>query len=102
MVSSLTICAPPVRNVTVTLLPFPAASTIIVMGTCEPPPYDTPWEVSGRKTIADDALGGIFGIELDPSPIVEPQAATLRRPRSDAGGATKRARRSGARKFPGS
>jgi hypothetical protein len=68
MVSSLTICAPPVRNVTVTLLPFPAASTIIVMGTCEPPPYDTPWEVSGRKTIADDALGGIFGIELDPSP----------------------------------
>jgi uncharacterized Zn finger protein len=59
-------------------------------------------KVSGRKTIADDALGGIFGIELDPSPIVEPQAATLRRPRSDAGGATKRARRSGARKFPGS
>jgi uncharacterized Zn finger protein len=55
---------------------------------------------SGRKTIADDALGGIFGIELDPSPIVEPQTATPRRPRSDVGGATKRARKSGARKFP--
>lgn len=30
---------------------------------------------SGRKTIADDALGSIFGIELDPSPKAQPQTA---------------------------
>jgi uncharacterized Zn finger protein len=34
---------------------------------------------SGRKTIADDALGSVFGIELDPSPKARPQAANPRR-----------------------
>jgi uncharacterized Zn finger protein len=33
---------------------------------------------SGRKTIADDALASVFGIELDPLPKARPQPANLR------------------------
>ncbi len=36
---------------------------------------------SGRKTIAQDALGSIFGIELDPLPKTGPPPATARRRR---------------------
>ncbi|MFL6606282.1 MAG: SWIM zinc finger family protein [Steroidobacteraceae bacterium] len=40
---------------------------------------------SGRKTIADDALGNVFGIELDFSPKARPQAAVPRRKAKPAG-----------------
>jgi hypothetical protein len=53
---------------------------------------------SGRKTIADDALGGIFGIELDSLPKAGPQAANPRRRKVKVGGVTKGGGRSGASK----
>ena len=55
---------------------------------------------SRRKTIADDALGGIFGIELDPSPAPEagPQVAKPRRRKGKVAGGAKAGGRSGASK----
>jgi len=53
---------------------------------------------SGRKTIAEDALGSVFGIEIDTLPIAEPKAATPPRRKSDVGVVAKRRRKSGARK----
>jgi uncharacterized Zn finger protein len=52
---------------------------------------------SGRKTIADDALGSIFGIELDASPKAQPQAANPRR-KAKVTGLAKGGRKSGASK----
>jgi len=54
---------------------------------------------SGRKTIADDALGNIFGIELDPSPQAPLLTANPRRRKvKGAGGVAKAGRKSGTSK----
>jgi uncharacterized Zn finger protein len=53
---------------------------------------------SGRKTIAEDALGSVFGIEIDTLSIAEPKAATPPSRKSDVGVVAKRRRKSGARK----
>jgi uncharacterized Zn finger protein len=53
---------------------------------------------SGRKTIADDALGSVFGIEIDPLPEAPPQSASARRPRAKVTGTAKGRRKSGASK----
>src|SRR3979411_1468856 len=53
---------------------------------------------SGRKTIADDALGSVFGIELDPSPKARPQAASARRRKVKIAGAAKGGQKSGTSK----
>ena len=51
-----------------------------------------------RKTIADDALGGIFGIELDPSPEAGPEVAKPRGRKGKVAGGAKAGGRSGAPK----
>ena len=48
---------------------------------------------SGRKTISDDALGSVFGIELDPSPEAGPQAAKPRRRKTNVAGLAKGGRK---------
>jgi uncharacterized Zn finger protein len=53
---------------------------------------------SGRKTIADDALGSIFGIELDSSPEARPQVASPRRLKAKVTGTAKSSRKSGTSK----
>jgi uncharacterized Zn finger protein len=53
---------------------------------------------SGRKTIADDALGSVFGIELDPMPEAGPQAARPRRRKTDVAGVAKSGRKAGTSK----
>jgi uncharacterized Zn finger protein len=57
--------------------------------------FDVSRSASGRKTIADEALGGIFGIELDPLPKAQPQAANQRRRRVKVGSVAKGDGRSG-------
>jgi hypothetical protein len=63
--------------------------------------FDVSRSASGRKTIADDALGGIFGIELDSLPKAGPQrpqsAKPLRR-KVKVAGAAKASGRSGTSK----
>jgi uncharacterized Zn finger protein len=49
---------------------------------------------SGRKTIADDALGSVFGIELDSSPEARPQSANSRRRKVKGAGVAKAGRKS--------
>ena len=44
---------------------------------------------SGRKTIADDALGSVFGIELDPLRTTRPDAANPRRRKAKRTGGVK-------------
>lgn len=56
--------------------------------------FDVTRSGSGRKTIADDALGGIFGIELDASPRV----ASPRGGKGKVGGVAKARKGSGASK----
>ena len=53
---------------------------------------------SGRKTIADDALGSVFGIELEPLAQDQPQGANQHRRKVRVAGATKGGRKSGAAK----
>jgi len=53
---------------------------------------------SARKTIADDALGSIFGIEIDPSPEARPQAASPRGLRAKVTGTAKGSRKAGTSK----
>jgi uncharacterized Zn finger protein len=53
---------------------------------------------SGRKMIADDALGSVFGIELDSLPQGQPQVANLQRRKVRVAGATKGGRKSGTAK----
>src|SRR3984893_6981916 len=53
---------------------------------------------SGRKTIADDALGSVFGIELDSLPQVQPRAANLHHRKVRVAGAAKGGRKSGTSK----
>jgi uncharacterized Zn finger protein len=53
---------------------------------------------SGRKTIADDAIGSVFGIELDPAPEARPAAASPRRRKTKVAGVAKRGRKSGPSK----
>lgn len=60
--------------------------------------FDVSRSASGRKTIADEALGGIFGIELDSLPKAGPQAAKPRRRKVKVGGAAKAGGRSGTSK----
>jgi len=50
---------------------------------------------SGRKTIADDVLGSVFGIELDASPEARPQGANPRRRKVKVGGVATGGRKSG-------
>jgi uncharacterized Zn finger protein len=60
--------------------------------------FDVSRSASGRKTIADEALGGIFGIELDPLPKAQPQAANPRRRKVKVAVAAKAGGRSGKSK----
>jgi len=53
---------------------------------------------SGRKTIADDALGSVFGIVLDPLPQGQPKVANLQRGKAGVAGAAKGGRKSGTAK----
>jgi len=48
--------------------------------------FDVTRKGSGRKIIADDALAGVFGIELDPSPQTGPQGAKPRRRKGKGAG----------------
>jgi len=51
--------------------------------------FEVPRKGSGRKTIAEEALGSIFGIELDTSPRTRPQTANPRRRKLKGAGVTK-------------
>lgn len=53
---------------------------------------------SGRKTIADDALGNVFGIELDPLPKARPHTANPSRRRAKRADVAKGGRQSGTSK----
>jgi hypothetical protein len=60
--------------------------------------FEVTRSASGRKTIAAEALGGIFGIELDSLPKAGPHAAKPRRRKVKVAGAAKGGGRSGASK----
>jgi len=60
--------------------------------------FDVTGKGSGRKTIADDALGSVFGIELDPLPKARSQAANSPRRKTKIAGTAKGGRKSGASK----
>jgi uncharacterized Zn finger protein len=60
--------------------------------------FDVSRKGSGRKTIAQDALAGIFGIELDPLPETGPPPTTARRRKARVGDVMKSGRKSGKRK----
>ena len=57
--------------------------------------FEVTRKVSGRKTIADDALGSVFGIEIDTAPKAQPQAAKPRRRKVKVTGVAKVGRRAG-------
>ena len=60
--------------------------------------FDVSRKGSGRKTIANEALGSVFGIELDPLPEAVPEVASPRRRKSKVAGVTKGGRRAGTSK----